>query len=122
MKIEPEIPVTLEHVVLEITIGTNLNFYSHLKQCKKVANKLNALTRITPYLDEKQILFNSFFKGELSYCPLIWTFCSERSNNLVNKSQERALEVVYNNYDSSFNELLEMTNENTIHNKEYTYS
>ena len=38
----------LEHEVLGITIDTNLNFYSHLKQLciKKVANKLNALSRI----------------------------------------------------------------------------
>ena len=39
--------LTLEHEVLRITIDTNLNFYSHLKQsCKKVANKLNAFTRV----------------------------------------------------------------------------
>ena len=49
-----KIPVTLEHEVLGITIDTYLNFYSHLRQlCKKVANKLNALTRNIPYLDKK---------------------------------------------------------------------
>ena len=50
-----KIPLTLEHEVLRITIETNLNFYSRLKQlCKKVANKLNALSKIIPYLDKKQ--------------------------------------------------------------------
>ena len=70
-------------------------------------------------LDKKQInlLYNSFFKRQLSYCPLIWTFCSRRSNNLINKLQERALRVVYNNYGSIFNEFLEIANENTIHIK-----
>ena len=63
------------------------------------------------------LLYNSFFKGQLSYCPLIWTFCSRRSNNLINKLHERALRIVYNDYNSSFNELLEKTNENTIHIK-----
>ena len=49
-----KIPLTLEHEVLGITIDTYLNFYSHLRQlCKKVANKLNALTRNIPYLDKK---------------------------------------------------------------------
>ena len=49
-----KIPLTLEHEVLGITIDTNLNFYRHLKQlCKKVANKLNALTRILSFLDKK---------------------------------------------------------------------
>ena len=113
-----KIPLTLEHEVLQTTIDTNLSFYSHLKQLlKKVANKLHALTRIVPHLDKKQInlLYNPSFKGQLSYCPLIWTFCSRSSNNLINKLQKRALRVVYNDYDSSFIELLDMTNENTIH-------
>ena len=76
-----KIPLTLKHEVLGKTIDTNLNFYDHLKQlCKKVANNLNAFTRIIPYLDKKQInlLYNSFFKGQLSYCPLILTFYSKR--------------------------------------------
>ena len=62
------IPLTWpQHWVLGITID------------KKVANKLSALPRIVPYLSKKQInlLYNSFFKGQLSYCPLFWTFCSK---------------------------------------------
>ena len=53
-----KIPLTLEYEVLGITIDSNLNLYSHLKQfCKKVATKLNALTRVIPYLDKKQFFF-----------------------------------------------------------------
>ena len=45
------VPSAEEHVVLGIIIDSRLTFYSHLKQlCKNVANKLNALTRIAPYL------------------------------------------------------------------------
>ena len=41
------VPSAEEHVVLGIAINFRLTFYSHLKQLfKKVANKLNALTRI----------------------------------------------------------------------------
>ena len=115
-----KIPLTLEHEILRTMIDTNLNLYNHLKQlCNEVANNLNILTRIIPYLDKKQIklLYNSFFKERLSYCPEIWTFCFRRSNNLIHKLQERALRVVYNNYDSSFNNLFEMEKENIIHIK-----
>ena len=76
-----------EYIALGITIDNKLTFYSYLKQlCMKVANKLNALTRVAPYLDYNQtkLIYNSFFKGQLSYCPLIWTFCSRRSNHLIN--------------------------------------
>ena len=34
-----------EHVVLGITIDSRLTFHTHQQLCKKVANKLNALTR-----------------------------------------------------------------------------
>ena len=57
----------------------------------------------------------AFSTGQLSYCPLIWTFCSRQSNHLINKLQERALRVTYDDYDSIFSELLEMSNETTIH-------
>ena len=96
-------------------INTNLNFYSHLKHlCKKVPNKLNALPELSLILKKKKKnLSNSFFKGQ-RYCPLIWTFCSRFSNSLLNKLQER---VFYDDYDSSFNEFLEIANENSIHIK-----
>ena len=60
-------------------------------------------------------MYNSFFKGQLSYCALIWTCCSRRSNHLINKLQQRALRIAYNSYNSSFSELLEMANKRTIH-------
>ena len=77
----------------------------------------NALTRVAPYLDYNQtkLIYNSFFKGQLSYCPLIWLFCSRRSNHLINQLQERALRIIHKDYNSSFSELLEMTNETTLH-------
>ena len=61
------------------------------------------------------LIYNSFFEGQLSYCPLIWTFSSRHSNHLINKLQERALRIAYNDFNSSFSELLEMANESTIH-------
>ena len=49
------VPSAEEHVVLGITIDSRLTFYSYLKQlCKKVANKLNALTRIASYFSYNQ--------------------------------------------------------------------
>ena len=113
-----KIPSAEEYVVLRVTIDNRLTFYNHLKNlCKKIANKLNALTRIAPYLNHNQIrlIYNSFFKGQLSYCLLISTFCSRRSNHLMNKLQEQVLRIAYNDFNLSFSEPLEVTNERTIH-------
>ena len=66
-------------------------------------------------------MYNLSFKGQLSYCPLIWTFCSRLSNHLINKFQERALRIAYNDFNSSFSEILEMPNESTILTEVYKF-
>ena len=113
------VPSAEEHVVFGITIDYSLTFHSHLKQlCKKVANNLNALTRIDPLsCIQRRLIYSSFVTGQLSYCPLIWIFCSRQSNDLTKKLQERAVRVTHNGYYSSFSELLEMSDESVIHLK-----
>ena len=44
-------------------------------------------------------------------------FCSRKSNNLLNKVQERALRLITNDYQSSFNILLNKCNEFSIHQR-----
>ena len=81
-----------EEVILGITIDNKLNFDSHRKNmCKKTGQKLNALSRISTFLnkDQKKIIFNAMIKSQFSYCPLIWMFSSRQSNNLINKIHER---------------------------------
>ena len=51
------VPSAEEHVVLGITNDSRLTIYCHLQQLqKKVVKKLNALTRIAPYLSYNQRL------------------------------------------------------------------
>ena len=72
-----KIPWVEECVVLGVTIGNRLTFSNHLKNLSKnIANKINALTRIA----QIKFIYNSFFKGQPSYCPLICTFCFRFSN------------------------------------------
>ena len=70
-----EIPSAEEYVILRVTIENRLIFTTTSKTfVKKLQTNLNALTRIAPYLNHNQIrlIYNSFFKGQLSYCPSIW--------------------------------------------------
>ena len=61
-----------------------------------------------------RLIYNSIFKGQLSYFPLIWKFFCRRSNHLIKKLQEQALRIAsYNDFNSSFSELLENANEST---------
>ena len=42
-----------------------------------------------------------------SYCPLIWIFHSRRLNNKFNNVHEEALRIIYSDYKSTFQELLD---------------
>ena len=64
---------------------------------------------------KKTLLFNSIIKPQFSYCPLVWMFCSRRSNSLVNNVHKRALRTVHDDHNSSYSELLKTKNERTIH-------
>ena len=80
--------------ILGITLDRSMNFQTHIKNiCRKPSEKLSALLRISPYLDQgkKALLYNSMIKSQFNYCPLIWIFCSRQPNNLINKIDERGL-------------------------------
>ena len=52
----------------------------------------------------------AFIASEFGYCPLEWMFHSRNLNCQVNKLHERALRIVFQDYASSFTELLEKDN------------
>ena len=70
-----------EHVkLLGVQIDNKLNFNVHIKElCKKMNQKLCAFSRIRPFLNREKakILLTSIVMSNLSYCPLIWMFCSK---------------------------------------------
>ena len=104
--------------VLGILIDSKLNFENHIKPLyNKASQKLGALQRISNmlYTQKKNLQFSSIIKSQFSYSPLVWMFCSRRSNSLVNNVHERALRIVHNDHNSSYSELLKTKNERTIH-------
>ena len=58
-------------------------------------------------ISKKRILMNSFFNSQLNYCPLVWMFHSRSVKNKINRLHKRVLRVVYNDFKSSFKNLLE---------------
>ena len=87
--------------------------------CKKAAQKLGVLNRISSLLDpeKKRLVFNAVIKSHFNYCPLIWMFDSRRSNNLINRIHETFLRTVYNDTNSTFQELLQRSRSVSIHLK-----
>ena len=56
-------------------------------------------------------------KSQLNYCLLVSMFFPRSSSNLINKVQERALRITYNNQLTDFKSLLSNHNEITIHQR-----
>ena len=51
-------------------------------------------------IKEKEILLNSLVYSNFNYCLLVWHFCSAKSVKKIEKIQERALRILYNNFSS----------------------
>ena len=115
-----EIASSNEEKLLGILLDSKLNFDSHITSlCKKAGQKLSALARINHYLtqDQKLLLLNSVVKSQFSYCPLIWMFTSRYLNNALNSIHERALCLIYNDYELPFDRILEDNKQKSIHQK-----
>ena len=97
-----------------------MKFDAHVdKLCKTETFKIHALRRIRKFLTLKQakLLANSFVNTQFGYAPLIWRFTSKNSMLTVNKIRQRTLRVVYDDYSSTYEELLASHNDISIYRK-----
>ena len=109
-----------EEKLLGVHIDSKLSFDQHVsKLCQKASNKLYALARISPYMDQNKLrnLMRAFITSQFQYCPLIWMFHSRQLNQKINKIQERALRITYKDTESTYSELLQKDCAVTIHTK-----
>ena len=53
------------------------------------------------------MLVNTFVMSNFNYCSLVWDFCSAQSLNKIENRQKRALRFLLNDYDSTYEDLLE---------------
>ena len=100
--------------LLGITIDNELKFDDHItKICCKANSKLSALSQLARYLSMKQktLLYMSFIEAQFKYCPITWMFHSRSCNNKINKL------LVYDDYESSFDVLLNKNKSFSIHHQ-----
>ena len=107
-------------ILLGITIDSNLSFNKHINNlCKKASARLNALARISGYMDlpKRWVIMKLFIASQFGYCQLTWMFHSRALNNKINSIHERALRITYNDSKSTFEELLNKDNSVSIHHR-----
>ena len=106
--------------LLGINLNNRIGFDTHVANiCNRVSKKLHALARISQFMNihKRRMTMKAFIASEFGYCPLVWMFHSRKLNSRINKLHERALRMVYQDYVSSFTELLEKDKSTTIHNR-----
>ena len=67
--------------------------------------------------EDTRVIMNYFVICHFSYCPIVWMFHSRKLNARINRLHERALRVVYRDFDSSFEEILRKCRSTTLHQR-----
>ena len=110
-----------EAKLLGVTFDNDFSCKTHVKNmCKKASKKLHALYRVCKYITQTQrrVIMKAFIESQFGYCPLVWGFHGNRTlNDTMNKIQERALRLVYNDHHSTYDQLLEKDCSYSIHHR-----
>ena len=103
--------IKCEEVVklLGVDIDYQLNFDQHISSlCRKAGQQLYVLKRLSPFLSKlnRLTIFYTFILSNFNYCPQAWHFCNEKNSRKLEKIQERALRFVYDDFNSTYVDLL----------------
>ena len=67
--------------------------------------------------DQRRLILNSFITSHFSYFPIVWMFHSRKLNERISYIHERALRIVYKDFNLSFQQLLTEDNSLNIHHR-----
>ena len=74
---------------------------------RRIGHNLSLLNRLT--------IFHTFILSNFNFCPLAWHFCTESNTKKMEKLQERGLRFVYNDFFTSYEDLLTKAKLSTLH-------
>ena len=63
------------------------------------------------------MLANAFINSQLNYAPLVWMIAGKTSINKICKIHRRTLQVIHDDYQKSYDELLDINKDVNIHQK-----
>ena len=85
-----------------------LKFKEHIASLvRKGAQQINALQRLRRFVDLKtrEIMFKSFISANFRYCPLVWMFAGKTDLEKLERIQQRAIRLVYNDHSTDIETL-----------------
>ena len=96
---------TCSETFFVVKIVNKLTLEEHLEGlCKKASQKVSAVTRISSLMrfEQRKRIVDLFIICHFSYNSLVWMFHSRRLNNRIDHIHERAIKIIYQDYNSSF--------------------
>ena len=78
--------------------------------------QFNAISRLQRFMckEQKEALINSFIFTNFNYCPLVWHFYSCKLSQKIEKIQLCCLRIIYNDYSSDYQTLLNQSQKPSI--------
>ena len=98
-----------------IKIHNKLTLEEHVEELwKKASQKDTAVAKISSLMrfEQRKRIANLFITFLFSHYPLAWMFHSRHLNNRIDHIHERALKIIYQDYNSSFKKLLRKEDKN----------
>ena len=103
-----------------VFLDSELNFSEHISPvCRKASQQIGVLRRLRKIIPThaKLQLYKAVILPRLIYCSTIWHFCRASDKRKVDRLQERALRVVFNNEPVSYDELLRLAELPSLFNR-----
>lgn len=95
--------------LLGVTLDNKLKFEAHIqKVCRKVGQQLSALHRLKKILplETRRDIYFAFILPHFNYCSETWHHCSKRNTSKLEKINERAVRLVFNDNSTHYETLL----------------
>ncbi len=111
------IPPAKQVKLLGFTIDDRLNFHQHVSiLSRKAGTQLRILHHLSSYIDAhfQVSIFRRFMQSNFNNCSLVLNFCGAAQTSKMERIQYRALKFVYNDFNTSYEELLARANLPTV--------
>ena len=113
------VPSAKQVKLLGVTIDDRLDFHQHVSIIYAGELALNfeyCSVSLHIYIDEhsRMSIFRCFVPSNFNYCSLVWNFCGAEYTSKMERIQFRALKFVYNDFNTSYTELLARANLPTL--------
>ena len=113
---ENKVPKAGQVKLLGVEIDSKLTFNKYIETlCSKINKKVSAFAWLNNHISREQALTvrNAVILSNFNYCPLIWLFCNKGANKEIDRTHKPALQILYKDYESSFETLLARSGSNT---------